>query len=364
MQLKMTNDGVSESLVNLEFEVGPEQTFTNIPKEVHNLSEFNLVRERRKLPNLPRSSYAVMCGKAKISWKNIFEDFNAFAVAYREIRKNADTELRLQDIQTYMGVPSDQFPPIILLKDKDELIQIDGARRILAHLLANETEINVIIVISRKQIKTVLEPDFIQTVTELHTHKKWFKTYQDIIELGLKGSRSYSGRFPNILDFSILEDKVVAEFGCNNGMALFEAYYRGANRVVGFDFIHENVESVNLLAKRFGIPVEAHRIDFNDSDWLEQVKRVIPEWDYSVFLSVYRTKELVGIDGLMSGIWDNSREGMIFEGHGNPVLDSDEVYAKAFSKLENCKVITLPKGIIERPYDNGFRLKYLLQKTN
>ncbi len=51
-----------------------------------------------------------------------------------------------------------------------------------------------------------------------------------------------------------------------------------------------------------------------------------------------------------------------FEGHGNPVLDSDEVYAKAFSKLGNCKIMQLPKGIIERPYDNGFRPKYLLKK--
>lgn len=363
MLLKMTNNGISESLVNLEFNIGSEQTFTSIPKEIHNLSEFKQVIERRKLPSLPRSSYAVMCGKAKISWKNVFEDFETFAVAYKAMRNGADTELRLQDIKTYMAVPSDQFPPIILLKDRDELIQIDGARRILAHLLANQTEINIIIVISRRQIHTVLDQDFKQKIIALHTQKKWFKTYQEIIELGLKGSRSYSGRFPNILDFSILEDKTVAEFGCNNGMALFEAYYRGAKRVVGFDFIPENVESVNILAQRFGIPVEAHRIDFNDSDWLEQVKHVIPKWDYSVFLSVYRTKELVDIDGLMEGMWDNSSEGMIFEGHGHPVLDSNEVYAKAFNKLDNCKVIQLPKGIIERPYDNGFRLKYLLQKT-
>lgn len=358
----MTDQGITESLVNLEFDVGPEQTFTNIPKEVHSLSEFNLVIERRKLPNLPRSSYAVMRGKAQIAWKNNFRNFQVFASSYRTMRCESDTEARLADIREYMNILPNEFPPIILLKDKNELIQVDGARRILAHLLAGHAKINVIIIISRRQIHTVLEQDFKQKIIELHTQEKWFTTYQEIIELGLKGSRSYSGRFPNILDFSILENKTVAEFGCNNGMALFEAYYRGAKHVVGFDFIHENVESINILAQRFGIPVEAHRIDFNDADWLKQVKRVIPEWDYTVFLSVYRTKELVDIDGLMAGMWDNSSEGMIFEGHAHPVLDSDEVYTKAFNKLNKCKVIQLPRGIIERPYDNGFRLKYLLQK--
>jgi len=96
---------------------------------------------------------------------------------------------------------------------------------------------------------------------------------------------------------------------------------------------------------------------------MKQVLDILPEWDYSMFLSVYRTKELVDRVGLVQDIWNNTGIGMIFEGHSHPQVDTDAYYRELFEKLENVKITDLPKGIIERPYDSYFRPKYLLEKA-
>jgi len=362
MILRMTNSGVSESMVNLEFEIKPDQAISPI---VHEPDAYKALGELFKSTPIDRasmSSYAVIAGMAKISWKQPFNTFEEFDAIYRSKHPGPDTESRIKDIDKYSNVPPNDFPPIVLFTNGDGLLQADGARRIMAHLLQGESSIYALVVIPRRKVHKILEPSFKQQIKDLHHSKKWFDAYQEIIELGLKGKRPYNGRFPKTLDFSVLHGKIVAEFGCNNGMAMLEAAYCGAARVVGFDYIQQNVEIINVMAKRLGLPVEGYHADFNDPKFPAMVNEIVPEYDYGVYLSVYRTRELQDCDETLKLIWQRCKEGMFFEGHCDRSIDTDDFYQNVFKKLGDCSVVKLPKGIIEAPYDGWYRPKYLLRK--
>ena len=367
MKLKMTDNGVSEQLIFLETEVKTDDAMIVISLECNDDMKRYCEFKGKKV--LERSEYAMITVQATVRFRNGIEAAN-FEQKYRETQQRLRDEpldpQRLQHIFHYRNrmVAKDKFPAPVLLFKANELIQVDGSRRLMAAALGGITTMDIVIVIHRRDIAHLIEPQFIEQIKVLHGISKWFGDYQEIIELGLSGKRSYSGRFPKILDFSLFADKTVVEFACSNGLALFEAYYRGAAKVIGFEFVPQNVEIINLIAKRLGISVEAHRLDFNDTDWLDQVRRIIPEWDYSVFLSTYRTKELRDRDGLVKGIWAGSKEGMIFEGH-QEAIDTDQFYRNVFSTkaaLTNYKVTPI-KGIVERPRDGNLRPKYLLKRT-
>jgi hypothetical protein len=357
----MTNKGTSEQLISLEVEITSNDKIGHISKEVH-----EAIRGNSDL--LHYSMYAMISTKAEIKWENP-DTSNDFVNIYNKSRINNGQNIdnnRTQDTIKYSKkmIDGEKFPKPILHKRGDVLIQIDGARRLMASLLANQTTIDIIIVLERKDIQSLLEPEFIEKIHNMHFKHKWFKNYQEIIEIGLPGSRKFKGRFPHILDLSMVRNKIVTDFGCSNGMALFQAYYCGAQKCVGFEHVQENVDIINALGERLNIPVKAYRIDFNERLWLQQVINIVSEWDYSMFLSVYRTKELKDRVGLVKDIWKHTKIGMIFEGHSHPNIDTHEYYMKLFNELENTEINHLPRGIIERPYDSFFRPKYLLKRQN
>lgn len=367
MKLCMTRKGASEQLISLSVEISINDAIIAISSEVY--EHLKRYCDYKKETLLARSEYALMTITATIRLRSGVNNTNfeeQYKIATIATGRTYDPQ-RLEKVHNYkMQMDNgDIFPVPILMFKAGQLIQVDGARRLMARALMQADTTKVIVVVRRRDIISLLEPEFIQKIKTLHKTKKWFNDYQEIIELGLSGKRSYNGRFPNILDFSLFSGQTVVEFACSNGMALFEAYYCGAARVVGFEFVQQNVDIINLMAARFGIPVEAHRIDFNDPDWLDQVHRIIPEWDYSVFLSTYRTLELKDRDGLVRGIWTSSTKGMIFEGH-QQAIDTDQFYRDVFStkaSLTNYEVKQLPRGVIEKPYDADYRPKYLLTRT-
>ena len=366
MNLCMTKEGASEQLVNVNTQIDENSSLRSMSDAIY--GHMKRYCDYKKEEVLAQSEYAIITALADFSIRDDIDNAN-FELHYKQATESIGRTYdptRLSQANDYgeRMLRGDEFPPPILMFKLGTLIQVDGARRIIAMALLQANQKLIIIVVKRRDIKLLLEPDFIKRISDLHQTKKWFNAYQEIIELGLAGKRSYSGRFPSILDFSLFKGKTVVEFACSNGMAMLEAYYRGATRVIGFEFVQQNVDIINLMATRLGIPIEAHRIDFNETDWLDQVKRILPQWDYSIYLSTYRTLELKDRDGLVRGIWNGSTEGMIFEGHQQDV-DTDEFYRNVFSTkaaLTNYEVTRLPQGIIERPYDASYRHKYLLTR--
>lgn len=362
----MTDKGVSESLMSLDLDLLTEDSIMPIDDRAY--KAFKQFSHQTNTEVGRQSDYAMIYKTAQIGWRTEINSIDDFVSVYNKISDKAgrlaiETSDRIKNIHRYAGRihAGDLFPPIVLLYAEKQLLQIDGARRIMAHLLAEQTSIDAIIVVHRRKIHELLESEFKAKIQQLHVTPKWFNNYQEIIELQMPGKRCYKHRFP-MLDFSVLRDKTVAEFGCSNGMAILEAAYCGAKSVIGFEFVPENVEMINLIGERLGIPIKAHRIDFNDKDFAEQLYGFLPKYDYAVYLSVHRTKELKDRDGIVQIIWKRCKEGMIFEGHNHRHIDTDEYYQKVFAKLDNCSVEHLPRGIIDTPYDSWYRPKYLLRK--
>jgi hypothetical protein len=378
MRLDMTNKGASEQLIGVTVDLQSDDAIEAIDHSTYD--HMRRFCNYKGIPLLAKSEYAAIWLNATIELRDGINEEN-FEDKYKESSTVGGGQYdpsRMEKVRNYLAamVDGDQFPQPVLMFSDGELIQVDGARRLMAMaLFGPDAKEQVIIVIKRRDIVKILEPEFVRRVSQLHSTKKWFNNYQEIIELGLAGKRSYSGRFPNVLDFSLFEGKTIAEFACSNGMALFEAYFRGAERVVGFEIVQQNVDIINLMAQRFGIPVEAHRIDMNDTGWLAQVKAILPEWDYSVYLSTYRTLELKDRNGNVRDMWEGSKEGMIFEGHQQAGLtlaeydmpvDTDAFYRDVFATkacLADYEVVQLPKGVIERPYDANYRPRYLLKRV-
>jgi SAM-dependent methyltransferase len=319
-------------------ELNSEQTVESISKFAYDGLEY--LFESRGLKRERSAAYAMIKTRAIIGWRNPFTSSN-FQRQYLKVNliPHRIAKQRLKEIIQYaVDIDNgDIFPCPILVKRGTSLIQADGARRIIANRLAGKTETEVVLVLERGQILEILETAFVENIQHLHDQNRWFDSYQDIVELCISGKRKAAMRFPDVLDFSCCKNKVVVDFGCSTGHALFEAYYNGATKCIGFEYTQKNVDIINKIAIRLRIPVEAHCVDFNNTDFEYTVRDIIPNWDYSLFLSVYRTKELCDRDALLRFIWENTHKGMFFEGHSEPI-DTEEFYSEVFSQLTNAKI--------------------------
>ncbi len=360
MKLHMTENGDSEQVVGLTVNITSGNTILPLSKFAYDGIEY--LFSSRGIQRHRQASYCMIMIKAKLEWREPFNEDN-FADQYLKLSTIPKTEAyqRLQKMLAYKKdmQKGDNFPCPILVKQGSFLVQADGARRIIAYKLAGQDSIDITLVLRRSQIADILEPEFVREIQVAHKKNRWFDDYQDIVELCIPGRRKASMRFPCILDLSCCENKTLVDFGCNTGHTLFEAYYNGASRCIGFEYTQGNVDIINRLAKRLNIPVEAHCMDFNDPDFETKALKIIPRWDYSLFLSVYRTKELKDRNRLLQFIWDNATIGMFFEGHSEPKIDTKQYCDKVLQQL-GCKDITL----LGQAIDLGVapRLNYFLKK--
>lgn len=358
MKISMTARGDSEQIVGLTADV-VAQAIKPMSRDVY--KDMDYFFESKKARRLRQAAYAMAQVTAEIEWRPPFDENNLDARYMKAtLLPKSAAQSRLSDIHRYVAdiARGDVFPLPILFKQGELLIQVDGARRIVSQMLAGRNRIEVIVVIERTQIHTILDKTFIDEVQEIQSSEKWFGDYQDIIELGIKGRRRASARFPDVIDLSCCRDRTVVDFGCNVGHALFEAYFNGAKRCVGFEYTQSNVDLINKIAARLKIPVEAYCIDFNAEDYQKNILSIIPAWDHSLFLSVYRTRELKDRNGLLKFIWNHTGTSMFFEGHSERI-DTNEFYAEVFRQLAGATVTLL--GVVG---DLGSyrRLNYNLRK--
>jgi SAM-dependent methyltransferase len=164
---------------------------------------------------------------------------------------------------------------------------------------------------------------------------KWFPSYQDFPELGIKGRRNDAGRY-GCLDFSLCAGKVVADYGCNLGQAAVKAAKAGAAMVIGMDSQKDTIAVARKIRDLISLKnLEYHVVDFNEPVFESSIKGIfggeVPH--ISFFLSVYRTKELRDRDGLLRFIADNTREMIFFEGHSDRRIDTIEYYEGVFAKF-------------------------------
>lgn len=210
------------------------------------------------------------------------------------------------------------------------LYSVDGMRRTMSFLEEGIGKIPVYVLVRRKDLHLFVAQKKINTILVSIYACRWFRNYQEIIELNLDGERKREPRYTKIYDFSILKNKTVVDFGGNVGQASIEAYFNGAERVYNFDMQKLTVEAGKAIADLFCPDVTNHIIYFNSLDFEADVLEIVSEWDWAIFQAIYRTKEIKDIKKVFSFIVDRTKEGIVFEGNGDGDIDTDEFYQEVF----------------------------------
>ncbi|MBU1863540.1 MAG: 50S ribosomal protein L11 methyltransferase [Candidatus Omnitrophica bacterium] len=261
-----------------------------------------------------------------------FEDINrVYAQAVEEPRKK-DAYQYVQNIRSgkNMGFPLYVSGAVLNYLgagvDENTMYMLDGTRRIMAHALAHRQYITIMLLIFENEFSPLIDTYTINAVKKGIAELSWFKNYQSIPLLGLKGQRSLR-RF-DLIDMSLLRDQVVMDFGCNVGQASIRAIQAGAQKVIGIDNMPDTIRIAKDIKKIMGLTaVQYYKIDFNSSKFNLIIDKKFPgKADYSFFFSLYRTKELTQRERLFRYCISKTKKGIFFEGHANEKIDTMEYY--------------------------------------
>jgi len=236
------------------------------------------------------------------------------------------------------------FPPIILTHpsvyiengaeiDADNLLFLDGSNRTMSYLEAGKTAIDCYVLIHRDSLNNFISKEDTQILTDLNSKASWFPKYHEIREVGLKGQRKQRERFREVYNFDELADSTVVDFGCNIGQSCFEAAFRGAKYIYGFEYQIEALNVAQKINQILGFDIQFRQFDFNRESYKNNIIEVVNEWDYAMYLAIYRTKELSDPENNFKFIIEHTKKAIFFEGHANPKIDTIEFYSNIFSKF-------------------------------
>ena len=358
--MKVNKNGNSEQYIDLNPEIRVKRNLCSVYAlcEIYDIKGFpdtlkalrSLVRRVAsrhsldlELPNF--SKYAVITSRALLSWDKT-KDFKAWKASYG-----------LQDIVNKYAEAMKcgaSFPHPLLMWIEGGLYQIDGSKRLLAHLVAGHTEVPLLIIIPRKELAKYVDKEFLRKFQAQRAAITWFPNYQGVIEFGIQGHRNYDKRFGEVHDLTPVRGHSVVDFGCHSGQASVEAYFHGARRVVGFDLQRPCINVASAAAERLGIPNTYHVADFNArGEFYETALSLTHSWDYALFLAIYRTKELVAREELFKFIVQHTRRGIFFEGHGAGI-DTDAYYGPIFDEHKlswkrTGRIDSRPAYFLEKP---------------
>jgi hypothetical protein len=213
------------------------------------------------------------------------------------------------------------------------LYQVDGMHRIMSALEDGVNEIKTYVVACRQEIYYFIPEEDRKRISDFGAKCTWFPRYQEIKEVALDGRRKQISRFRDFYDFSILKNKTVVDFGGNIGQSPLEAYYNDAKKIVSFDIQKEALATGIEISKVLNAGIEFRFLDFNKPTFKDDIKNVVESWDWAIFQAIYRTKEINDIESVFEFIVENTKEGIIFEGNGDPNIDTDLFYFNIFKKF-------------------------------
>jgi len=138
----------------------------------------------------------------------------------------------------------------------------------------------------------------------------WFKDYQDIPELGIKGQRKLADRL-KYFDINDFKDKKVLDVGCYIGQMSLQATKWGAKYVTGVEYDKTAFETALANNKKLEANINFILDDIDNPFFWNSIK----QFDTSLFLSVIDTQELENRFGILSRLSQKTDEVMYLEGH-------------------------------------------------
>jgi len=274
--------------------------------------------------------------------QSYFENLNNndFSSVFSDFEKK-DGSTRFSKIKSYEKIiETQQFQPPLLFSsyifektkniNQSGLLMIDGARRLVAHALKKKKSIIIYTIIHEEEYKFFIDHATITDIKNDINSLSWFNNYQDIPTLGIPGSRS-SQRF-ELIDTDILKNSTIIDFGCNLGQCCIKSLQIGADKVYGIEGMPDTFNAALRILNAINLKnYQIFNINFNDANFQELIDAAIPKKvDFSFFFSVYRTKELQNRDLLLKYIINKSRNGIYFEGHAHPKIDTIDYYKWVF----------------------------------
>lgn len=247
-------------------------------------------------------------------------------------------EGRLKRIQKYSQEMDESWQKPIFIHssvfngfgvDTNVAFILDGAQRLVAGCISQKVFREATIIMASEYFGAEL-----MNLDDINPGKlTWFPNYQKIPEIGLDGWRS-NKRYEYI-DMEKLRNKVVIDFGCNLGQTCIKTAIAGAEHVYGLDCQEDTLELANRIISRIGIDnISYHCIDFNHPGFGERIDDiVVGDVDFSFFLSVYRTGELLNREELLIYIIQKTNEAIFFEGHANAEIDTLDYYEQLFDRF-------------------------------
>jgi hypothetical protein len=214
--------------------------------------------------------------------------------------------------------------------DPFHMFMVDGARRITAAALNGYKTMDMYMIILGSELRDCVDESLVQNVKKDIDKISTYPNYQAIPSLGIPGARA-DNRF-SFINKKILKNRLVADYGCNIGQTCIQIMQAGAKKIVGLEGSYDTFKAAITIRDILGAKdIEYHNIDFNAKHFEDRLNEVMPDKvDYSFFLSVYRTENLLHKDRLFQYIIDHTTVGIFFEGHNDSTIDTIEYYTDLF----------------------------------
>ena len=251
---------------------------------------------------------------------------------------------RLKDIKRLANIPRENLPAPLyassgmfrkLGADTNPSIvyMMDGARRLMAAATMGTRSVKVKLILFPEEYAALITKDVKLQIQAKMESLRWFQAYQSIDVVGIRGRRSFTRM--SLIDHSKFRNKSILDFGCNLGQMSVSSAQAGASRVLGIDGMSDTLEVAKAIQSLVGLPnLDYALVDFNTPNFDSNIDKLFPgQAHYTFFFSVYRTKELLQRDRLFDYVLDKAKIGCYFEGHADPVIDTNDYYVQLFSRF-------------------------------
>jgi len=146
----------------------------------------------------------------------------------------------------------------------------------------------------------------------LQKRNNWFKDYQMIPQLGIKGQRKLLDRI-KYFDVNDFKDADVIDIGSNVGQMSHQAIEWGAKYVLAVEYdLQAHLKAIEYN-KEINANIQFVLDDVDDYFFWTSINK----FDVGLFLSVIDTQELVNRFGILSRLSQKIKNVLYFEGHNN-----------------------------------------------
>ncbi len=168
------------------------------------------------------------------------------------------------------------------------------------------------------------------TLKNLVNENPWFARYYDFDELSIVWLRDNKQR-ESIYEKYNFSKKTVLDVWCNLGKNFLFLSQKKPKKLIGVDLKY-TIDVAKKIKKFYKTQnIQFYSTDLNQDDRFNKLKKetAISDYDYSLFVSVYGTKELKNRDNILNTLIKHTKDTLFFEGHH---LENHKKYAKIFLK--------------------------------